>query len=166
MQTLVIRVSALASLLGIAVWLGGLVALGAIAAPLIFSIVPLPTSADAMTAVFLRFDTVAMSCAVVVLAAEAAQAGARVPFAAVDHVRAALSVFAAVLAVAEGKIVSPRIAALHGAGAIRGVGSGGWELAKLHDTAELLGKAQLLLLVCVLAMRVLTLTRLRPSSRT
>jgi len=151
-------------MLGIAVWLGGLVALGAIAAPVVFSIVPYPSSADAMTAVFLRFDRVAMSCAAVVLAAEALQAGTRVPFAAPDYVRTALSALAAALAVAEAKIFSPRIAALHGAGVVRGVESAGLELAKLHDTAEWLGKAQLILLFSVLSLRVLALTRSRPLS--
>jgi hypothetical protein len=166
MQSLVIRISAVASMLGLAIWLGGLVALGAIAAPVVFSIVPLASSADAMTAVFLRFDTVAMSCAAVVLASEALQAGARVPFAAADHVRAAVSALAAALAVAESKVVSPRIAALHAAGAVRGVGSAGLELAQWHDMAERLGKGQLVLLVSVLTLRVLTLTRRRPLSGT
>jgi hypothetical protein len=164
MQRLVIRISAAVSFLGLAVWLGGLVALGAIAAPVVFSIVPLPSSADAMTAVFRRFDMVAMSCAAVVLTAEAMHASARAPFAAVDHVRAALSAVAAALAVIEGKGVSPRIAALHGAGVVRGIGAGGLELAKLHDTAEWLGKGQVLLLVVVLILRVFALTRLRPPS--
>jgi hypothetical protein len=166
MQRLVVRISAVASLLGIAVWLGGLAALGAIAAPTVFSMVPPPLSADAMTVVFQRFDTVAVSCAALVLAAEAMQAIARVPFAPIDHLRALLSALAAALAVTEARSVSPRIAALHGAGAVRGVGSAGLELAKLHDTAEGLGKAQLALLVSVLILRVFTLTRLSPPVRT
>ena len=51
----------------IGVWLGGLVALGAIAAPVVFAIVPMPASADAMTVVFRRFDLVAMACAAVAI---------------------------------------------------------------------------------------------------
>jgi uncharacterized protein DUF4149 len=164
MQTLLIRISAAASLLGIALWLGGLVALGAIAAPVVFSIVPFPSNADAMTVVFQRFDTVAMSCAAVVLTAEAVQVGARVSFALTDHLRVGLSALAAALAVAEATSVAPRIAALHGGGVVRGIGSAGLELARLHDIAEWLGKGQLVLLVSVLILRVITLTRRPPST--
>ena len=55
---------AVASVIGalaVAVWLGGLLVLGAIAAPLVFANVSFPQSADAMTLVFRRFDTVAMT---------------------------------------------------------------------------------------------------------
>jgi len=45
---------------------------------------------------------------------------------------------AAAAAVYEGVSVSPRIAALHEAGAIRGSGVQGLELARLHDIAEAL----------------------------
>ena len=99
----------------------------------------MPWSADAMTVVFQRFDSVAMACAAVVLLTEAVRAVGRLPFARADHVRAGVSVLAAAMAVYEGASVSPRIAALHAEGAIRGVGSAGMELSKLHDMAELLG---------------------------
>ena len=49
------------AILAVAVWLGGLAALGAVAAPVVFSRVPWPSSADAMTIVFRRFDAVAMA---------------------------------------------------------------------------------------------------------
>src|ERR1700733_12674178 len=110
------------ALLAVAVWLGGAIALGAVAAPVVFSVVPWPSSADAMTIVFRRFDAVAMTCAAVVLATEAARAagGSRQRR---DHARAFVSLLAAAAAVFEGAHVSPRIAALHAAGAVRGVDS-------------------------------------------
>jgi hypothetical protein len=145
--------------LAVAVWLGGLVALGAIAAPIVFTRVSMPWSADAMTAVFRRFDLVAMSCAAVLLATEAARAIARVPFARVDHARAALSAIAAGAAVYEGSSVAPRIADLHAAGVVRGAGPAGIELSRLHDLAETLGKAQVALLVGVVVLHVITSTR-------
>ncbi|HZU85380.1 MAG TPA: DUF4149 domain-containing protein, partial [Polyangiaceae bacterium] len=145
------------SLLAVALWLGGLVALGALAAPVVFSVVPLPTSADAMTIVFRRFDVVAMACAAVVLATEAARVLARLPFARADHARAVASAAAGALAVFGGTSVSPRIAALHAAGAVRGVGVSGTELARLHDVAEWCGKGEVILLVVVLALHVVTL---------
>ena len=152
------------SALAVAIWLGGLVALGAIAAPVVFSVVTMPQSADAMTLVFRRFDLVAMSCAAVALAAEATRAVARMPFARLDHLRAAVTTVAAILATYEGTNVSPRIAALHMSGAVRGLGPTGLELARLHDIAEACGKAEVLLLVAVVALQVISVAR-RPEVR-
>ncbi|HEY5240541.1 MAG TPA: DUF4149 domain-containing protein, partial [Polyangiaceae bacterium] len=92
------RVTGIVAMLALAVWLGGLVALGALVAPVIFSRVSMPWSADAMTVVFQRFDSVAMACAAVVLLTEAMRAVGRLPFARVDHVRAGASVLAAAMA--------------------------------------------------------------------
>ncbi len=159
------RATAVLSLLAVAVWLGGLLALGAIAAPVIFSLVPMPASADAMTVVFLRFDVVAMACAAIVLASEATRALARVPFGAVDRVRAGASALAAGLAVFEATVVSPRIAALHLGGAIRGLGDAGMQLARLHDVAELAGKSEVALLVVVLVAQAIALNAPHTSNR-
>jgi uncharacterized membrane protein len=144
------------ALVAVAVWLGGLVALGVIVAPTIFALVSMPASADAMTMVFRRFDVLAMSSAAVLLSTEAVRAVARVPFARIDHARAAASVLAAAAAVLEGASVSPRIAALHAAGALRGRGADGLELDRLHHLAETLGKAEVLVLVAVVAFHVLS----------
>ncbi|HEX3772507.1 MAG TPA: DUF4149 domain-containing protein [Polyangiaceae bacterium] len=142
------------AILAIAVWLGGLVALGALAAPVIFAMVPFPANADAMTIVFRRFDLVAMTCAAVVLATEAVRPMVRLPFDRLALARAGASLAAALAAVYEGVRVSPRIADLHAAGAIRGVDAAGIELARLHDVAEWCGKTELLLLVAVVALHV------------
>jgi hypothetical protein len=150
------RAATALALVAVALWLGGLVALGAVVAPTIFTLVSMPQSADAMTMVFLRFDVVAMSCAAVVLTTEALRALARVPFARVDHVRAGASVLAAAAAVYEGASVSPRIAALHAAGALRGRGAEGIELDRLHHGAETLGKTEVILLVAVVVLHVLS----------
>ena len=153
------RALGVVAMLAVALWLGGLVALGALVAPVIFSQVSMPWSADAMTVVFQRFDLVAMSCAAVLLVTEAVRALARVPFGRVDHLRAGVSVLAAAAAVYEGASVSPRIAMLHAEGAIRGLGSAGMELAKLHSRAELLGKMEVALLVVVVVLQGVTVTR-------
>ena len=153
------RVTAVVAMLALAVWLGGLVALGALVAPVVFSRVSMPWSADAMTVIFQRFDSVAMASAAILLVTEAVRAIARVPFARVDHLRAGVSVLAAAAAVYEGASVSPRIVMLHAEGAIRGMGSAGMELAKLHDMAELLGKTEVALLVVVVVLQVVTSTR-------
>lgn len=153
------RVTAVASLLAVALWLGGLLSLGAIAAPVVFTVVPLPTSADAMTVVFRRFDLVAMACGAVVLASEAVRAVARLPFARADQLRVGAGVLASGLAVIEGVFVSPRIAELHMGGAVRGVGGAGAELARLHGVAESCGEAEIVLLVLVVVLHVAALTR-------
>lgn len=152
------RVLSIVALFAVAIWLGGLIALGAIAAPIVFAIVPYPSSADAMTLVFRRFDVVAMGCAAVVLATEAVRGVGGARFVRADHARAFASLLAAAAAVYEGVKVSPRIAALHAAGAIRGVDSAGLELARLHNLAEECGKAQILLLAAVIALHGISLS--------
>jgi hypothetical protein len=153
------RAASAVALVAIAVWLGGLLALGALAAPVVFSVVSLPTAADAMTIVFRRFDRVAMTCAAFVLATEAVRAIGRAPFARVDWARSIVSALAAALAVLEGARVSPRIAELHATGVIRGLGVGGRELARLHEWAELCGKTEVTLLTVAIALHVASLSR-------
>jgi hypothetical protein len=151
--------AAIASGLALALWLRGLVALGAVTAPIVFAVTPMPQSADAMTMVFRRFDTIAMTCAAVVLACEAARVIARVPFRALDHARAAVGVLAAGIGTYEAMDVSPRIAELHIAGAVRGVGVAGLELGRLHDTAELCGKTAVVLLVALVVLQAAAASR-------
>jgi putative copper export protein len=143
------------SLLALAVWLGGLVALGAVAAPLVFGIVPAPASADAMTAVFRRFDAFAIACGAVVLVVEAAHAALRQPLLRRDLVRGGLGVVAVVLAIVEATFISPHIERLHQGGAVRGVGEAGIELDRVHHLAESLAKAELLLVAAVLVLHAL-----------
>jgi hypothetical protein len=150
--------AAIASALAVAVWLGGLVALGAITAPIVFAVAPMPQSADAMTMIFRRFDLVAMTCAAVTVASEAVRVVARVPFRRLDHARAAIGVLAATVTTYEGTSVSARIADLHFAGAIRGVGAAGMELDRLHGVAEACGKAVVALLVALVVLNVVTVT--------
>jgi uncharacterized membrane protein len=153
------------ALLSAAVWLGGLVALGALVAPVVFSTVAMPASADAMVIVFRRFDVVAMTCAALVLCAEALRRSVRrSSFARVDFARASVAVAAAAAAVFQGTRLSPRIAELHAAGAVRGFEAGGMELSRLHDVAETCGKAQVLLLVLLVVLHVVTLSA-DPSAR-
>jgi hypothetical protein len=153
------RAAASVELLAVALWLGGLLALGAIAAPVVFARVALPSSADAMTVVFRRFDLVALASAAVVLLSEGAMfvvsGVASAPFTAYDRGRVAAGVAAGALAVVEATAVSPRIAALHEAGVLRGIGSQGVELARLHDLAEWCGKSEVVLLVAVVVLQVI-----------
>jgi hypothetical protein len=152
------RTTAALALLAVGVWMGGLLALGALAAPAVFGTVPLPLSADAMTLAFQRFDLVAMGCAAIVMATEAVVAVARLPYRRVDIARVVVSVLAAALAVLQGVRISPRIAELHAGGALRGAGAAGRELAHLHDLAEACGQAQLVLLAAAVVLHVVALS--------
>jgi hypothetical protein len=141
-----------AALLALAVWLGGFATLGAVVAPLVFGIVSAPESADAMTAVFRRFDSIAIGCAIVVLVVEGAHAVLRRPVLRRDVARGALGVAAAALAIAQATVVSPHIERLHREGAVRGLGAAGLELDQVHHLAESLAKTELTLLLVVLVL--------------
>jgi Domain of unknown function (DUF4149) len=155
------RVTSAVAILAASVWLGGLLVLGAIAAPVVFGIVPAPTSADAMTVVFRRFDTVAMSSAVVVLVVEALTGIGRERLTRVDGARLGAAILASLLAIVEGIWLSPAIESLHRAGAIRGVGALGLALEEKHHLAELDGKAQAIVLAALLVLHVLTVGKAR-----
>jgi uncharacterized membrane protein len=154
-----VRITASLAILASSLWLGGMLTLGAIAAPVVFHVVPAPTSADAMTVVFRRFDLVAMSAAVVVLVAEALRGLGRQRMTKLDAARLTTAVAAAGLAIVEGTWLSPTIEALHRAGAVRGFGELGLELEAKHHLAELNGKAQALLLAGLIVMHVATAAR-------
>jgi hypothetical protein len=140
------------SLVAIAVWLGGFATIGAVVAPLVFGIVPAPASADAMTAVFRRFDSVAVACAVIALLVEIGHALLRPVVLRRDMVRAAMVVLAGAFAVVEALVVSPHIEELHREGAIRGLGDLGMELDRVHHLAEQLAKGELAILLVVLSL--------------
>lgn len=146
-------------LLALAVWAGGLLALGAVVAPIVFRVVPAPTSADAMTLVFRRFDVVAIVCATIALVAEAAFAlrGGKVSRA--DLARGLCLVLAAALAITIGTWLSPGISDLHRSGAIRGIGEPGLALERLHHLAEALAKAEIVLLFASFVLGVAKASR-------
>jgi uncharacterized membrane protein len=146
------------SLLAIALWIGGMVALGAIAAPVVFGTVPAPTSADAMTIVFRRFDKLAIACVVIVLVVEAALAlTAKVTR--VDVARGLLAAIACICVIVVGVFVSPRIEALHHGGAIRGLGPEGLELESFHRLAERLGTVELVIAALLVGLHVFAIGR-------
>jgi hypothetical protein len=150
----VVTTIAIVQLLAIAVWAGGLLALGAIVAPIVFRVVPAPTNADAMTLVFRRFDGVAIACATIALVAEAAFAHRGGRATRTDLGRGLCLVAAAILAIAIGAWLSPGIADLHRGGAVRHVGPAGEELQRLHHLAELCAKGELALLLLAFGLSV------------
>ncbi len=148
------KIGASAALMAWALWFGGLVALGAITAPLVFRNVPAPFNADAMTLVFRRFDGVALACATILLVREIA--ALRTTRAGLDILRAGSAVLAGALAVLEGVWLSPAIEALHRGGAVRHVGELGERLDVLHSYAEAVGKVELLCLAVFVVLYTFT----------
>jgi hypothetical protein len=153
-----VRAATSVAVVALGIWVGGLVALGACAAPLVFGRVPAPWSGDAMGAVFRRFDAVAITCAVVVLGCEAIRLRAPSRRAAwLERARGLLSIVAALAAIYGGVMISPRIVALHAAGAVRGAGEAGLSLESLHRVAEMLGRIEVLFGVMLMVLQVVTL---------
>ncbi len=155
----VITIIAVVQLLAISLWASGLVTLGAVVAPIVFRVVPAPGSADAMTLVFRRFDTIAITCAAIALVAEAAFALRGGKVTRVDVARGLALAAAAALAIAIGAWVSPGIAELHRQGAIRHVGDAGIALERLHKLAESLAKGELFALLVAFILTLVKTTR-------
>ena len=161
---LVERVAATVAVLAAGVWVGGMIALGACAAPFVFRLTPAPYSGDAMGSAFARFDQIALGAAVVLLGAEVARtwaAGARARTSA-SRVRRVAAVIMAACAAYIGLSLTPQINELHRTGARRGEGPQGEELERIHKTAEAVGKAETGLGVLVVALHVFTLAARRP----
>lgn len=151
------KISTAVSLIACALWAGGLVALGAIAAPVVFGMVPAPSSADAMTVVFRRFDKLAMLCAALLASGEFVRVRTSAKISRLDMARGFAALAAGTLAVIEGVYLSPKIEGLHLAGAIRGLNDLGRDLEAAHHLAELSGKGQLLFLFAFIVLSVYTM---------
>ena len=152
--------AAIVAVMALAIWIGGLVALGACAAPIVFKIVPAPYSGEAMGAVFRRFDIIAIACAIVVLGCEAVRIWVREGSATnAERLRGLLAVTAAGAAIYGGVELSPTIVALHAAGAVRGLGENGVKLDRVHDLAEAVAKVEVTVGFFLLALHVATLSR-------
>ena len=150
----VVTAIATVQLLSIALWAGGLLALGALVAPVVFRVVPPPTNADAMTLIFHRFDSLAIACGAVALIAEAAFAARGGAVTRADVARGLCLAGAVALALAIGLWLAPGIADLHHSGAARRVGDAGLALDRLHRFAEAFAKGELLLLFAAFVLAV------------
>jgi hypothetical protein len=152
------------AVLAAGVWVGGLTALGACAAPYVFRLTPAPYSGDAMGAAFARFDQIALGAAVVLLGAEVARTWAERARArsVAARVRRLAAVIMAAGAAYLGLALTPQINQLHREGAQRGVGPEGAQLDRIHRTAETVGKAETGLGVLLVALHVFTLAAGRP----
>ena len=131
------------TLFGVALWLGGMLTLGALVAPVVFT----------MTIVFRRFDVVAVTCSAAMLASEIWRVRAAEKISRIEIARGVSLAIAALLALVEALVVSPRIAELHRAGAVRGLGDLGQKLESMHALAEAISLAIFLMLYLVIQER-------------
>jgi hypothetical protein len=159
------RVAAALAVLAAGVIVGGMVALGACAAPFVFRLTPPPFNGDAMAAAFARFDRIAIALSALLLACEVVRTfvGGRRGRTLGARARRLSGVLLAMAVAYVATTLTPRIAELHKGGASRGVGDAGQELDRVHKRAEAVGKAEVGLAVALVLLHVLTLRARRPA---
>lgn len=140
---------------------GGMIALGACAAPFVFQLTPYPWSGKAMGAAFSRFDFIAMTCAVTGLGAEVVRTlltlRSRKSQSWVHRVRRYAAIALALGAAYTGMQLSPQIMVMHEQGVRRNVGAEGAELERVHKQAEMVGKGVVALALALIALHIATL---------
>jgi hypothetical protein len=163
-RSIVDRTAATIAVIAAGAWAGGMVALGACAAPFVFSRTPAPFSGDAMGAAFARFDQIAFGAAVAILAAEIARtwAGRRRARTTAARARRFIGMLLAAFAVYGGLVLTPAINQMHQAGVRRGVGPEGEALEHTHKRAEFAGKLEVVLTLALIGLHIFTLPTRRP----
>ncbi len=162
--SIVERAAATAGVLAAGVYIGGLIALGACAAPMVFRMTPSPFSGEAMGAAFARFDQIAIGASVVALGSEIARtwAGGLAGRTIAARARRVCAILMALAVTYVGLGLSPRINEMHRAGVRRDGTPQGQVLEAVHHRAELVGKAGLLFATGFVALGIFTLSVRRP----
>lgn len=163
-QAIVERVAATLGVLAAGLYIGGLVALGACAAPVVFRVVPTPFAGEAMGAAFARFDQMAIGACVVALGSEIARTWAAGPSGRTiaARIRRFCAILMALCATYVGMALTPRIGELHRAGVRRDETPQGRVLDAIHHRAETVGKAGILFAASFVALGIFTLRVRRP----
>jgi hypothetical protein len=138
---------------------GGMLAMGACAAPAVFGVVKDGSAGAAMASAFGRFDKIALAAACVALGAEVVRTflARRERPTLVARARRLASFGVAGCATMLGMVLTPTISLLHESGAVRGEGELGAKLAAAHDRAETVGKVEVGLALLVIGLHVFTL---------
>lgn len=158
------RIAATVAALSAGVFVGGMVALGACAAPFVFKLTPAPFSGDAMGAAFTRFGQIALGASVLILGGEVVRtwaSGKRARTIAA-RIRRISAILLAVAAAYVGLALTPRINELHRQGVTRGNGPEGEVLERTHKRAEMVGRVEVALGTLLVFLHVLTLPARRP----
>lgn len=153
------KAAAICASLAAGVVVGGMVALGACAAPAVFGMVPLPLAGDAMGTAFARFDKIAIGGAAVIMGAELLRTfvGRRVRPTLLTRGRRLAGLVLAGLISLMALSLTPTINQLHRAGATRGQGEDGQKLDDVHHRASLIGKLEALLALALIGLHIGTL---------
>jgi uncharacterized membrane protein len=148
------------AVLAAGIWIGGMIALGACAAPFVFRLTPAPFSGDAMGAAFARFDRIAIGASVLLLGAEVVRTWVAGPTGRglAARARRLTAVLMAAAAAYIGLVLTPQINEKHRAGVSRHVGPEGEALEAIHKRAESLGKAEVALGALLIGLHVFTVS--------
>lgn len=126
--------------LAVALWLGGMLALGAFAAPEVFGQLERPVAGSVMGTIFANFDRMVLVLIAVLVVSEAARVLLEGVRGRLGLARLCAAAVLAGLALISALYIGPRINEMFHAGVMRGVGQAGVEMDRLHDWATRLGK--------------------------
>jgi uncharacterized membrane protein len=128
--------------LAMALWLGGLLALGALAAPTVFGELERDSAGTVMGTIFGKFDRMVLVLVVVFAVAETVRTymdrdrlGS-----ALARIRLSLAVLLVALALISSLWLTPGINEMFAEGVRRGVGEAGQRMDRMHAWSETLGK--------------------------
>jgi hypothetical protein len=168
------RVAVTLAVVSLALVAGGLVALGACAAPFVFRLTPAPFSGQAMGAAFMRFDRIALAASCVVLAVEMLRTwiDRRQRPSVVSRVRRFAAIVFAGCVAYSGMSLSPAIVDLYASGARRDAAAGAApdgaqgpknaELDAIHQRASQIAKIEVAAALVAALLHVWTVRCRRP----
>lgn len=149
----------------VALWLGGMLALGAFAAPEVFGQLERDVAGSVMGTIFAKFDRMVLVLACVLIAAEGVRVfidGARGKLA---LARLASMVLLIGLALTSALWLGPSINELFAQGVRRGVDEAGADMERLHNLATTLGKVAMVFATAWIALGIVAHRRAaQPSS--
>lgn len=141
--------------LAIALWLGGLLALGAFAAPTVFGLLPREEAGKVMGPIFVKFDRFVLVAIGVFALSELIRVACDGGKGALKQARLGISVILIALALISSLWLTPGINELFLAGARRGIGEAGATLDMLHNWSETVGKVATLAAAIWIALGVI-----------
>ncbi len=158
-EAIVDRLAATVGVLATGLVVGGMIALGACAAPAVFALTEAPSSGNAMGAAFARFDRLAIGASCVALGAEVVRTylTRREPPRLWPRARRLMGVALAGCVSIMGIYISPTINEMHARGVRRHEGDEGAQLDAIHKKAEMLGKIETVVGIALIGLHVFTL---------
>jgi hypothetical protein len=139
--------------LGLALMIGGMLALGAFVAPAVFGHFPREEAGKVMTLIFRRYDYILLPSVGLIALGEILRTWVHgYSTHIVARVRYVVFIILVVLSLFSILVVNPKIEAYQHAGALRGVGAEGIAFDSLHRKSEALYKSELLLAIILLIL--------------